>query len=307
MNDLEKQVLGRMDSEGVKFRQMKTYDLTDAQKEPIDAHKEAKLSEFVPSGRVTWNTNKTTPQKPKGRKQAKEGEEIGENNIECDMLMHVLELSNGREEIALFDSILKGVQVDFTLLNPSLVDEKFTTDVMLQPQDILHIEIAETPDSLPRKLFQLERLFIHFDEFDEVGQPVAKVAVICLNGEKTLYDEAVKLALEQIKEETQWVILQKIPVYVLYTPNRNVYRSLYEIEKQLIAVHEEMATNQDALATKQDSLATKQDALRKEMATKQDALATKLDKILAMVSTTAVVGVGLIAMVATRSSGYHRT
>jgi hypothetical protein len=67
------------------------------------------------------------------------------------------------------------------------------------------------------------------------GRPLAKVAVICLNGEKDLYDEAVKIADEHYNqgELTAWIILKEIPVYVLYTPNRNVYRSLFKIETQL--------------------------------------------------------------------------
>jgi hypothetical protein len=281
-NDFEKQLMGRLDTEGVKCRQMKACALTDAQKDLTDADKEAKLSEFVPSGRVTWNTNKKEPRNKSHRRSVKTVGE-GKHVIECDMF-NILELANDQEEIALFGSIPKDVQVDFTLLNPSLFDEKFKTDVMLQPEDILHIEIAETPDALPGKLWQLERLFIHFDK---VEKPVAKVAVICSNGKKTLYDEAVKLALEQIKDNTQWVILKKIPVYVLYTPNRNVYRSLFEIEKQL----KEMVTKSDLDAlrkeTKSDLDALRKetksdlDALRKEMATNQDALATKLDNILA--------------------------
>ena len=271
--DFEKQVLGRMDSNIIEFRQMTHYKMTKKEKETIDKSKTGALAQFVPNGRVTWNTNKetkqnttpTTPQSPADRKNSKD--HGLPNNIECDMFMHVQKVKNDNEEIGVFSYILESVteKKDVFQLNPGYDKSRNEAlpDVMLQADDHLWIEIAETPDSIPGKLWQLNRAYVHFETQE---RPLAKVAVICLNGEKDLYDDAVKIALNHwnADELTSWTILKKIPVYVLYTPNRNVYRSLHKIETQ-------MATKSDLVELRSDL-----EGLRKTMATMETNLAEVL-------------------------------
>jgi hypothetical protein len=275
-NDFEKQVHGRMDSKSIEFRQMTNYKMTAEQKKVIDGKKDDALGQFSASGQVTWNTNKknkksknnvkATPLSPSDRKKAANGLP---NNIECGMFMHVQEVRNDSAKIGLFSSILESVTEDFCHLNHDVPPNDALSDVMLQAGDHFWMEIAETPDSLPSKLWQLERAYLHFKT---EKRPLAKVAVICLNGVKDVYDEAVKLAVNHFKTDklTLWTILKEIPVYVLYTPNRNIYRSLYKIETQM--------------ATKSDL-----EELRKTMATKSDleelrkTMATNLDKVVAAV------------------------
>jgi hypothetical protein len=370
-NAFEKQVLGRMNSEGIDFQQMTHYKITNEQKASIDAHKDSALKQFVPSGKLSWDANKknknnssnrkntakqtptslqaegnqegkgtptntnnndantttptslqegnqddkgtrtnkkrnkkktpktpqsnegdqdhkgtptnnksnknatpTTPQSQVDRRKAQE--EGAPNNIECDMFMHITGVRNDDASIPLFASILSSVTQPghFCQLNQEkgLVEVR---DVLLEADDHFWMEIAETPDSLPSKLWQLERAHLHFEKTECL---VAKVAVICLNGEKTLYDEAVRLAVEHYKngELSEWKILKKIPVYVLYTPNRNVYRSLFNIETQMVVL------------TAQSETLTKEVAeLRKTTAAQSETMAaqsTKLDAVLALVT-----------------------
>jgi hypothetical protein len=102
-NDFEKQVLGRMNSEGIEFRQMTNYKMTNEQKALIDENKLPALQQFVARGRVTWDTNKNSKKKKHGNTtpQARQDRKSLANNIECDMFMHITGVRSEDEKAAL--------------------------------------------------------------------------------------------------------------------------------------------------------------------------------------------------------------
>eukprot|EP00978_Attheya_sp_CCMP212_P037714 scaffold180528_cov53-Attheya_sp.AAC.2 len=194
VDEFGRQVLGRINDQDVDAFRISKYMVQDA-KEKLEVDKE--LADAI--GQITGipgHISWDTEKKPK--KEQKTGKQNdGPFSFECDLYLH-LSTMNGKDMI------------------------------------------AQTPNSLRNKLEQLERAFRYYEknkageEGKKLGPPSA--AVICLNGERADYKRVVQHIQELFCENKlqKWDILKSnVPVFVTFTPYRNIYGSLKTINTEL--------------------------------------------------------------------------
>jgi hypothetical protein len=98
---------------------------------------------------------------------------------------------NGNEDLSC-KMILQDVsEIDVLINSQDGIGVTEEEDVKLKEDDMLWVEIAETPQRVRNKLYQLERAYRHFKSIGR-DDCLPKVAVICLNGEQGLFRTANK-------------------------------------------------------------------------------------------------------------------
>ena len=194
------------------------------------------------------------------------------DTIECDLYLK------------LFDSaslhcrdLIKDSATDMMLINPRYNDE---SDVQLEEDDMVWIEVAETPQSLRVKLLQLERAVRHFD--DTPDSIIGRGAVmICLKGEKHLFDECMshlKKLYNDGKLKDWRIISAKVPLLVTHIPYRNVYKLIADMERDLDHIRNNLSGVKKEVAPIATKLETKLKAkIDAEVAEVKAQLVAKLD------------------------------
>ena len=134
---------------------------------------------------------------------------------------------------------------------PAMPSDKPT--IPLKKGDAFWTEISEEPELMLAKLWQLQLAFCALCE--EKGEAHPKAAIVCLNGEKGTFDIAVdhiKAVLSAAVEEgaagtegdadarkkkatlkEAWTIFACVPVFAVYTPFRNVYTCLRDLDRKV--------------------------------------------------------------------------
>ena len=183
------------------------------------------------------------------------------DTIECDLYLQrgssnedIPDEDNPDEETTSVEckELLKDSSTVVTLINP----RDGESDVGLQRGDMVWIEVAEKPQNLREKLLQLERAVRYFkgEEQDITGGRGA--VMVCLNGELGLFDKCLKHLVKLYKRGSldKWEIFQsKVPLFLVYTPYRNVYKSIVDLEEKIDTRMDKM----DKMETKMDNMETK--------------------------------------------------
>ena len=163
------------------------------------------------------------------------------DTIECDLYLQrgssnedIPDEDNPDEETTSVEckELLKDSSTVVTLINP----RDGESDVGLQRGDMVWIEVAEKPQNLREKLLQLERAVRHFrgQEYDITGGRGA--VMICLNGEQGLFEKCLNHLrdLYNTGRLNTWAIFaSRVPLFLVYTPYRNVHKSIVDLEKKL--------------------------------------------------------------------------
>lgn len=238
VNEFERQVFGRINAQGFAGKQLAGYILTDEEKGKLDQElikAESQVTHIKKT--LSWDTKNYK----KRKKQRGTTGDCTTHSIECDFYVQLTKV-NGNSGTVSLRSILLDVAEDIQQLNESSSAGR-KQDVMLETDDLLWMEIAETPQSLRNKLLQLERAYRLFKENNDKLLP--RVAVVCLNGEKGKFDAAVRhlRELSTKGDLSKWEILKsEVPVFVTYTPYRNVYGSMRQVTTDMIEVKSAMKT-----------------------------------------------------------------
>ena len=119
---------------------------------------------------------------------------------------------------------------------------------------VLLCEVAETPESLRDKLWQLERALIYGP--NDFQEPAA--LVVCLNGERVKFDAVANTIKQYFKsqkdagKESQLPAIAKFPLFAIWTPYRNVYAEVKELHREVAALHREVTALQEGQTALQE-------------------------------------------------------
>ena len=135
---------------------------------------------------------------------------------------------------------------------------------------VLLAEVAQTPQSMRAKFWQLERAL-------QFGPPELKsptCCVVCINGDAALFEDAVHAARKSLFQAT--TCLSAVPVYAIWTEYRNTYAEIRAVKdelKELIAKSDrsEAAIKGSEAAIKELSAKSdRSEAAIKELSAKSD-------------------------------------
>ncbi len=121
---------------------------------------------------------------------------------------------------------------------------------------IMMCEVAETPQSLRGKLWQLERAITYGPDEFKTG---TRAAVVCLNGDRCTFDTAVAAAKGYFSSEAAQRFapgLTAIPVIAIWTQYRNVYAEIRTMKRDLDTVKSDLDTVKSDLDTVKATMAT---------------------------------------------------
>jgi len=241
VHEYERQVFGRINARDFSAWHLLSYQMEEEDKKEMDEELKKAVSQFTPiKNCIKWQTVGKKSNKKKQQEQAVDGL----HTIECDLYMRLTGMDDDGTVSCM--EILKDLTDDIHLINKDAKGLQENTDgtwdVKLENDSMLWMEVAETPQSLRYKLVQLERAVRFFKKAPgDKNAPGAKqlpaVAIICLNGEPGLFKIAVEHFKTLYKNNllTKWVIFkEKIPVFVTFTPFRNVYGTLQEIKTSMV-------------------------------------------------------------------------
>ena len=226
--EFERQVFGRLQSQNVQLQRLSQWSLSSEKAVASQALRVQWENVITNSANVGW----------KPSKQAKNvGQPLGPMSLECDMVYRVdgadpLSVSNFVKDVACEHHVLWG-------MTP-------LSELCVEPGQIFAGEVAETPESLKDKLWQLERLLQYCPEMEER----VKVCAVFLNGEalKTKCVSDHVATLFKRLQDSNWKIAKK-PTFVFWTPFRNTYAELSSLTTKLDQMEPETNTNLDQLTT----------------------------------------------------------
>jgi len=215
--------------------------------------------------------------------KSREGKDV---LYECDLLFRVD--STSEESFSLQDDLFKDVCDFSTLLNPGVVSsapDPLDRSLDIYPGDLIIGEIAETPASLKEKLWQVERSFRLLKlEGEVVGTP--RVGIVCLNGERNIAERVSEYVRTQFVENQlkSWSILHEIPVYVIWTPYRNVFGSIKDLNERMDGMNDRMDGMQKEMNDRMDGMQKemndRMDGMQKEMNDRMDGMNDRMDVII---------------------------
>ena len=227
----------------LEVRRMESYAVTDqSEKEALpSAHKNAFESCRYPEN-LRWE----------GNNPARNVHE-GDAQYEVDLYLRIESSSHGTT----LGSILRDVCDEVVYFNPSSAlskpdGQKAMEQVLLTSGDEVWMEIAETPKSLRGKLWQLERAFRHFKQEGNNRPPNVKAFIVCLNGEREKFTIATSKVRDLNTDKAflkNWEIFShNIPVFAIFTPYRNVYGALHEVNAKIDKLIDKVNAKIDKLA-----------------------------------------------------------
>ena len=137
-------------------------------------------------------------------------------------------------------------------------------------QPILLCEVAETPQVLRNKLWQLERTLRY-------GPPEllrhTNTVIVCLNGEQTKFHDAVTAARSALRGGLATSSIAQCNAYAVWTPYRNVYGEIGRLHADIDVA----SVKVDVASVKVDIAAVKADVKADIAAVKADVAAVKAD------------------------------
>ena len=91
---------------------------------------------------------------------------------------------------------------------------------------VLLAEVAQTPQSMRAKLWQLERAL-------QLGPPELKsptCCIVCINGDAALFEDTVHAARKSLSQAI--TCLSAVPVYAIWTEYRNTYAEIRAVKDE---------------------------------------------------------------------------
>lgn len=149
--------------------------------------------------------------------------------VECDLFLRC-------KEPTLLADVFKDCADQIVSLSPQpLVWNEVTTT---EDRRVLLCEIAETPENLREKLWQLERALSCGPE--DLRSPAA--LVVCLNGDKVKFDAATCAMKKYFDEEEKDELpaIARFPLFAIWTPYRNTYAEVKQLHLEVKQLHLEV-------------------------------------------------------------------
>lgn len=177
---------------------------------PIDSYHRQFQQQVRPPPNLHW----------KDSEQGGKGATTPGTPVECDLYVR---LGEGANVQTLFEGCAED-QVSVT------GHGQWSSLATSATKSVILCEVAETPESIRAKLWQLERAMICGPE--SLRSPVA--CVVCINGERSrfrVFAEAASRALTGAP-----FALCHVPVFAIWTPYRNVYAELTRVNVRLDGV-----------------------------------------------------------------------
>jgi hypothetical protein len=140
--------------------------------------------------------------------------------------------------------------------------------IPLNKGDAFWAEISEDPKQTVAKLWQLQCAFCALCEHKDEAHEHPKAAIVCLNGDKGTFNAAVEhikgilsaeveegakgilsdeveegdedALEEQVAMKEAWTIFGLVSVFAVYTPYRNVYSSLRDVNRRLDSMDDKL-------------------------------------------------------------------
>jgi hypothetical protein len=226
--EFEKQVIARLPNiEGVE--RLPEYTITEIE------FKECSSSEIRFEGKFTHPPNRHYDSMKKGGSKAEAANGGGTHTFECDLYLKT-------PMNTLLGTIFHDIADDVIALNP----QNFPIPFKETNVSTVLCEIAETPQSLRRKLWQLERA-LRFGP-QEIRQPDA--LVVALNGAQEdfiAFAEAARQSLELWRTLEDAPEIVKRPLFCIWTQYRNVYAEIKSVKHEINSVKHEIKTLNDKI------------------------------------------------------------
>ena len=134
----------------------------------------------------------------------------------------------------------------------------------------IFVEISQGSKLLAQKIWQLERAAILLPIHDVSYTPSA--VIVLLNGER----EDTEAAVKNMKIPDTFKI-SKLPVYVGWTPTRNIHREFRLLRGDLKSIETNVAAQSEQIAVQSDQIAVQSD----QIAVQSDKIAAQSDQIAA--------------------------
>ncbi len=262
VEEIERQVYARLQPiDGV--RRVSEYNIPASRVSDVEVAANAFSSSFPRPTAFAWNG--------RGQSQSKDQNKVPQTpsdmTMECDLYLKLLPGTSIRD---LFNDCADEV----VHLNQPVSTGSGTSWADLAPtedRDVLLAEVAETPESLRTKLWQLQRAM----QFGPAEfRTNAFAAVVCIDGEKPKFVaacDAINVALGSTSA-IGWELFTSVPVFAIWTPYRNVYTEMKSLKSDIAELKSDVAGVKSDIA----GLRTDVAGLRTEVT----ANSAKLDAIL---------------------------
>ena len=203
-----------------------------------------------------WKTEKVE----KSTKQR--AHEAGQTyKFECDMYIKMLTTTQVSE-------LLKNCYSEVMALNPAAKSTEWK-QLSLSAGDVMLLEVAETPESMKAKIWQLIRAM----SFGPEGFRSPKVCVVCLNGEPLKFEAAARAVRDGLNESMFPAV---VPLFGLWTPYRNVYKEIVDMKTDMAGMKTDIAKLDAGMAGMKTAMAGMKTDIAK-LDAKLDAGMAKLD------------------------------
>jgi hypothetical protein len=141
------------------------------------------------------------------------------------------------EPVNLFDFIREIFQADNSNVYPLWPEDADLAQITVQKDESIYLEITKPMRDVPTKLFQIERTLQLKDSCIGAVDTRTVAAAVVVNGNKHDVESAVTALRASHKQRVgnQSAFARKldaIPMFVIYSPFRNVYSELSDIKKQ---------------------------------------------------------------------------
>jgi hypothetical protein len=217
-----------------------------------------------------------------------------EKTYQFELDLHItideVEEESGSLDVA---SIMAGVSTEMILLNKDKFLDMADTDgkpmIPLQKGDAFWTEISEDPRFMRFKLLELQSVYFILCENGKEDAP--KAAIVCFNGDKVMFDIHVRHIQEVIsaaaKVETgaagekkkplqeAWTMFECVPVFAVYTPFRNIYSSMHDLDRKFDNKFDSMRVDFDSMRVDFDR---KFDSMRVDFDSKLNAILEAINK-----------------------------
>ena len=179
--------------------------------------------------------------------------------VECDLFLRC-------EEPTLLADVFKDCADQIVSLSPQpLVWNEVTTT---EDRRVLLCEVAEKPENLRDKLWQLERALSCGPE--DLRSPAA--LIVCLNGDKVKFDAATCAMKKYFDEEEKDELpaIARFPLFAIWTPYRNTYAEVKQLHLEVKQLHLGVKQLQEGQAEQKLEVQELQEGQKKQMELLQD-------------------------------------
>ena len=197
-----------------------------------------------------------------------------DQNFQADML---LKFNDKVDLVSVFKDVIDKPEDDVRLVRVGSRAACFE-DIVVKKGQYVYFEITETPQKVFEKLYQLI-LNGEVLKREWIGEEAEIAAMgIFVNGNRKNFEKATWCLREFLTRASDRNLTifgtEKIPIFLCYTPYRNVFSSIAEINNGMTQFKDDMKTKFDAVDKKFDQINQKFDAVDKKF----DQINKKFDK-----------------------------